>query len=130
MTANFLLPDARFETCLVCYGDTGTGKSTIAEGIVSALGPDLVRQLGMSQICDPKGYHVPKLQGAAVSIGTELDSLEVAESSNFKAIVSGKPIETRAIYCEHSRCGPHASYGFSRTIFLGSGMEQKLSYAG
>ena len=99
-TANFLLPDARFETCLVCHGDAGTGKSTIAEGIVSALGPDLVRQLGMSQICDPKGYHVPKLQGAAVNIGTELDSLEVAESSNFKAIVSGEAIEARAIYGE------------------------------
>jgi P4 family phage/plasmid primase-like protien len=98
--ANFLLPDARFESCLVCHGDAGSGKSTIAEGITAALGSDLVRQLGMAQICDPKGYHVPKLQGAAVNIGTELDSLEVSESSNFKAIVSGEAIEARAIYGE------------------------------
>jgi phage/plasmid-associated DNA primase len=36
----------------------------------------------------------------AVNIGTELDSLEVAESSNFKAIVSGEAIEARPIYGE------------------------------
>jgi putative DNA primase/helicase len=98
---NFLLPDSRFETCLVCYGTAGTGKSTIAEGIIATtLGRDIIRQLSMAQIWDPKGYSVPKLRGAAVNIGTELESLELDDSSNFTRIVSGEAIEARQIYSE------------------------------
>jgi P4 family phage/plasmid primase-like protien len=98
---NFLLPDSRFETCLVCYGTAGTGKSTIAEGIIATtLGRDIIRQLSMAQIWDPKGYSVPKLRGAAVNIGTELESLELDDSSNFTRIVSGEAIEARQIYGE------------------------------
>src|SRR5262249_53024801 len=52
----------------------------------------------MSQICDPKSYHIPKLKFAAVNLGTELDAVELGDSTTFKAIVSGEPIEARPIY--------------------------------
>lgn len=52
----------------------------------------------MGQLCDPKGYHVPKLKRAAVNLGTELDSLEVEDGGVFKALVSGEEIQAREIY--------------------------------
>ena len=95
---NFLLPDCRFETALVGYGEAGRGKSTLAEPLGEALGRALVPRLTMGQICDPKSYHVPKLKFAAVNLGTELDAVELGDSATFKAIVSGEPIEARPIY--------------------------------
>jgi P4 family phage/plasmid primase-like protien len=97
-SGNILLPDCRFEVALVDYGEAGHGKSTVAEATANALGSDLVTRLTMSQICDAKGYHVPVLRHAAVNLGTELDAVELDESSAFKAIVSGEAIEARPIW--------------------------------
>ena len=97
-TGNFLFPDCRFETALCCYGEAGRGKSTVADPVVSALGMDLVCRLSMSQVCDPRSYHLPKLKFAAVNLGTELTTADIAESGNFKTLVSGEPIEARPIY--------------------------------
>lgn len=95
---NFLLPDCQFETALVCYGEAGRGKSTVADPVASALGLDLVSRLSMSQVCDPRSYHLPALRFAAVNLGTELTTADIAESGNFKTLVSGEPIEARPIY--------------------------------
>lgn len=99
-SANFLLPDCRHEVALVCFGEAGCGKSTLAEPISAALGGDLVTRLTMQQICDPRSYHLPKLRFAAVNLGTELDTLAIEESANFKTLVSGEPVEARPIYAE------------------------------
>jgi P4 family phage/plasmid primase-like protien len=95
---NFLYPDSRHETALVCYGEAGRGKSTVADPVASALGLDLVSRLSMSQVCDPRSYHLPALRFAAVNLGTELTAADIAESGNFKTLVSGEPIEARPIY--------------------------------
>lgn len=95
---SLLYPSCKYEAALVCYGPGGTGKSSIAEPIASLFGPELVERIGMSNICDPKGYYLPKLKHVAVNLGTELDALEVGESGNFKALVSGENIAVRPIY--------------------------------
>jgi P4 family phage/plasmid primase-like protien len=95
---NFLFPDCRFETALVCYGEAGRGKSTVADPVAAALGLDLVSRLSMSQVCDPRSYHLPALHFVAVNLGTELTTADIAESGNFKTLVSGEPIEARPIY--------------------------------
>jgi putative DNA primase/helicase len=95
---NFLWPDCRFEVALVCYGEAGRGKSTVAESIAAALGMDLVGRLSLCQICDPKGYYLPTVRFAAVNLGTELDVINIEESANFKTLVSGEPVEVRPIY--------------------------------
>lgn len=95
---NFLYPDCRHEVALCCYGEAGRGKSTIADPVAAALGMDLVCRLSMSQVCDPRSYHLPKLKFAAVNLGTELTTADIAESGNFKTLVSGEPIEARPIY--------------------------------
>jgi P4 family phage/plasmid primase-like protien len=95
---NVLLPSCQYEAALVCYGEGGSGKSTIASGVTAALGENLVTSVTLSQICDPKSYHLPKLRFAAVNLGTELDAVPMEDSANFKLMVSGEPIEAREIY--------------------------------
>jgi P4 family phage/plasmid primase-like protien len=93
-----LIPDSRHEAALVCYGPAGTGKSTLAEAIAAALGPDLVARLSMKQLCDSSGYHLPKLHHVAVNLGTELDSVEIEDGGIFKTLCSGEAIQVRPIY--------------------------------
>lgn len=95
---NFLYPDARFESALVCYGEGSRGKSTLADPVAAALGTGLVSRLSMTQLCDPKSYSLPSLRFSAVNLGTELTTADIAESGNFKTIVSGEEIEVRPIY--------------------------------
>jgi putative DNA primase/helicase len=95
---NILLPDARFETALVCIGGAGTGKSTLAEAVGGALGQGVVMQSSLQQICSANGYHLPGLRHSLVNLGTELNATEMADSSVFKSLVSGEAIEAREIY--------------------------------
>jgi len=97
-----LYPDCKqHEVFLICYGPGGTGKSTLADAIVNAFSDDvLVTRLSLAQICSsgPGSYSLPSLQTALVNLGTELDTVEMDESVNFKRLVSGEPIVARSIY--------------------------------
>jgi putative DNA primase/helicase len=95
---NVLFPSSQHEASLICYGAAGTGKSTIALAIAAALGPDLVQHLTLSQLCDPRSYSLPKLWYAALNLGTEINTLALDDSTNFKQLVSGEPVEARPIY--------------------------------
>jgi len=53
----------------------------------------------MSQICNPDSFSLSRLNYACVNLGTELQSLAVEESGNYKAIISGEDIDVRPIYC-------------------------------
>lgn len=97
---NFLWPDARFEVCLVCHGPAGTGKSTLAEPIISALGESLVQSLSLGQICHPQATFIHALQFTAVNLGTELDALETPDSQNFKLLVSGERVTANPKYLD------------------------------
>ncbi|MGA7127365.1 MAG: phage/plasmid primase, P4 family, partial [Chthoniobacterales bacterium] len=93
-----LYPACSFEAALVCYGDGGTGKSTIAGGIRAALGADLVKSLTLLQICDPKSFHLVNLRNAAVNLSAELDALPVKGAENFKLLVSGEQVSADRKY--------------------------------
>jgi P4 family phage/plasmid primase-like protien len=87
-----LFPDCRYESVLVSYGDTGTGKSTLAEGVRAVLGKDLVRALSLVQICDPKTFHLSQLRNVALNLSTELNALPILDANNFKLLASGELI--------------------------------------
>jgi putative DNA primase/helicase len=87
-----LYPSCCFEAAAVWYGDGGTGKSTVSDGIRVMLGDDLVRCLSLLQICDPKSFHLVNLRNAAVNICTELDALPIVGADNFKLLVSGEQV--------------------------------------
>ncbi len=92
---------AQHEIFLLCYGEGGTGKSTMAEAILATLGdPTLVKSLSMNQLCTSGqgAYSLPGLRYALLNIGTELDTVEMDESTNFKRLISGESLEVRDIY--------------------------------
>lgn len=99
---SILEPSSRLEAALACFGSSGTGKSTlINDGIAEAVGGQgagTVTRTSLRQLCDPKSYSLPKLEFSIMNIITEGDALEVEESSNFKVLVSGEPVECREIY--------------------------------
>jgi putative DNA primase/helicase len=95
-----LLPNCEKELFLICYGPSGTGKSTIAETMCRVLGEDpMVASLTLSQLCaGEKAYSLPKLQYAIVNMGTELDTVDVEDASALKRLVSGEAVEARNIF--------------------------------
>lgn len=98
---NTFIPDARYETSPVLYGEAGAGKDTIMASPMALFGPQergLITNFSIAQICDPKSYALPQLQFAAVNVCTELNSKEVEDSSIFKTIVSGGSVPARQIY--------------------------------
>jgi len=94
-----LYPSLRFRLSLVNYGPSTTGKSTIWEnGIGAAIGTGLKKNLSLSDICSTTGYSIPSLQHALLNVGGELDADELGQSSRFKLLVGGEPLEVRMIY--------------------------------
>jgi P4 family phage/plasmid primase-like protien len=110
--ASIFIPDSRFEAALCCYGQTGTGKSTLMEGILATLGSEICKSLSLSQLCDTECYALPKLQYAMLNISTELDALEL-DSEQFKKLVSGEPMVVRQIYEQ-----PYEMRSSSKYVFL------------
>jgi P4 family phage/plasmid primase-like protien len=96
-----LYPSCKYEIFLISHGGGGTGKSTISDGVMEVIGGKPMKTvLSMAQICaEGQGaYSLPSLQYAMVNMGTELDTVDIGDSANFKRIVSGEPIEVRPIY--------------------------------
>jgi phage/plasmid-associated DNA primase len=73
---------------LCCYGETGTGKSTLFEGIQAMLGKGPCQALSLAELCDQKSYNAPDLEFAMLNLSTELNALELT-SDRFKQLVSG-----------------------------------------
>jgi putative DNA primase/helicase len=106
---NFLLPDCRFETVLVCYGEAACGKSTLADPVTDIFGNDddgLMTHLSLAQICEEDSRYLAKIRNASVNLGTEVQGLEIGDSGILKQIVSGEAIEARNLYCNSFKAKP------------------------
>lgn len=96
-----LFPSCCHEVFLISHGKGGSGKSTISDAIMEVIGgKPLKTVLSLAQICaEGQGaYSLPSLQYATVNMGTELDTVDIGDSANFKRLVSGEPVEVRPIY--------------------------------
>jgi phage/plasmid-associated DNA primase len=94
-----LYPGCDLEVALFCYGASGTSKTTLwAHGIGATLGRSLVTFVKLSQICGGHGYSIPRLERAALNLGSETAAGELIESDNFKLLVEGASMEVRSIY--------------------------------
>ncbi len=93
-----LMPNCDLHAALICHGQGGTGKSTVWGAIANTLGSELVLHVSLRQLCDGRNYSVPRLRFAALNVGTEAPSGELAESDMLKSLICGEPVEARAIY--------------------------------
>jgi P4 family phage/plasmid primase-like protien len=107
--ASVLVPDCRWETALCCFGETGTGKSTLFEGIQAMLGKGPCQALSLTELCDQKSYNAPDLQFAMLNLSTELNALELT-SDRFKQLVSGERVPVRPIYASPYYIDPTCKY--------------------
>lgn len=113
-----LFPSNRHEVFLISHGGGGSGKSTISDAMMEVIGGKPCRTvLSMAQICaEGQGaYSLPSLQYALVNMGTELDTVAIGDSANFKRVVSGEPIEVRPIYGE-----PHSMTNYTVKLWFNS----------
>ena len=93
-----MMPSCKYESVMVFFGPSGTGKSTIAEAIANALGPGLVCAASLEELCKKGSYTLSMLDHNMLNLGTELTGTEIEESANFKKLVSGEAMTVRDIY--------------------------------
>jgi P4 family phage/plasmid primase-like protien len=96
--ASVLFPSNKFEVALCAFGPGGTSKSTLANALHAALGSPATQFLTLKEICDDKGYGVPMLRRAMLNVSTELDTVLLENSDNFKRLISGEYFTAREIY--------------------------------
>jgi phage/plasmid-associated DNA primase len=69
-----LIPNCRFESALVCIGETGTGKSTAIKPIEEIFGSNC-STFSMADLCNPNGYKLAMLHNKMINITTELQAI-------------------------------------------------------
>jgi len=85
------------EKALILYGTGANGKSVMFDIVTALLGRSNITSYSLESLCDDRGYHRAMIGDALLNFCTEVSSKRI-ESSYFKALVSGEPIEARLPY--------------------------------
>jgi len=86
----------KLEKCLVLYGSGANGKSVFFDIIIALLGVENISNFSLQSLTDNNGYTRANLSGKLINYSSELSSK--MNTSFFKMLVSGEPIEARQIY--------------------------------
>ena len=98
-SAYTLYPANDIQVFLICYGESGTSKTTIWHGYTSAIGEASITRIGFPELCgNGNGYSLPSLERTALNLGAEAPQGELQESDVLKLLVEGAPIKVRSIY--------------------------------
>ena len=84
------------EKALILYGTGANGKSVFFEIVSALLGNQNTSNYSLQSLTDSTGYYRAKLANKLVNYGSEINGR--LESSLFKQMVSGEPIEARLPY--------------------------------
>ena len=84
------------EKALILYGTGANGKSVFFEIVSALLGDQNTCNYSLQSLTDSSGYYRAKLANKLVNYGSEINGR--LESSLFKQMVSGEPIEARLPY--------------------------------
>jgi putative DNA primase/helicase len=86
----------KVEKALILYGLGANGKSVIFEIVNALLGDANISSYSLQSLTNGNGYYRAKLGNKLVNYSSEINSK--LESSLFKQIVSGEPVEARLPY--------------------------------
>lgn len=86
----------KLEKALILFGDGHNGKSVMFDIIMKILGPENVSNFSLQSLTDDKGYHRSLLTGKLLNYASEISTK--LNTTTFKMLVSGEPIEARQIY--------------------------------
>lgn len=88
----------KLEKALILYGTGANGKSVFFEIVNALLGNDNVSSYSLQSLTNENGYYRAKLANKLVNYASEINGR--LETSIFKQIVSGEPVEARLPYGE------------------------------
>ncbi len=100
----------KLEKTLLLYGSGANGKSVFFEIVNALLGKDNVTSYSLQSLTNESGYFRAKLANALVNYASEINGK--LETSIFKQLVSGEPVEARLPYGE-----PFTLTQYARLIF-------------
>ena len=86
----------KLEKALILFGDGKNGKSCFYDVVMSVLGSENTCSYSLQSLTDEKGYHRSMLTGKLVNYASELSTK--LNTTTFKQLVSGEPIDARQIY--------------------------------
>lgn len=86
----------KLEKILLLYGSGANGKSVLFEIVSALLGPENLSNYSLQSLTNEKGYQRAKLENKLVNYASEINGK--LETSFFKQLVSGEPIEARLPY--------------------------------
>lgn len=100
----------KLEKALILFGTGGNGKSVFFDIIDALVGNENVSKFTLKSLTDSKGYHRAKLSNKLVNYASEIG--KSMETSLFKQLVSGEPVEARLPYRD-----PFTLTNYAKLIF-------------
>lgn len=101
-----LTPETKHEIAIWFYGEKGSGKSTLIEGITKMLGPR-AGSLGLAEI-ERSRFAFSELPGKTLVVSTENPDSYLKMTHTLNALISGEPIRVEEKYQEAVTIRPHA----------------------
>jgi len=111
----------KLEKMLFCYGSGANGKSVLFEIVKALLGNDNVCNYSLQSLTDQTGYYRANLANYLVNYASEING--DMESSYFKALSSGEPVEARHIYGK-----PFTIRNYAKFIFNGNTLPKNAEH--
>jgi putative DNA primase/helicase len=118
----FIQPSVlKLEKTLFNYGSGANGKSVFFEISTALLGEENVSNYALQGLTDKTGYNRAKLANTLVNYASEINGS--LESSYFKQLVSGEPVEARLPYGE-----PFILKDYAKLIFNGNTLPKEVEH--
>lgn len=113
--------ELKFEKALFLYGSGANGKSVVYEVVNALLGRENVSNYSLQSLTDKTGYYRASLQNKLVNYASEING--TLESSFFKQLVSGEPVEARLPYG-----APFILENYAKMIFNGNTLPTNVEH--
>jgi putative DNA primase/helicase len=101
----------KLEKSLILYGSGANGKSILFEIVTALLGPANVSNYSLQSLTNEAGYQRAKLANILLNYASEISTK--MDSTLFKQLVSGEPIEARLPYGEPFMLKDYAKLAFN-----------------
>jgi putative DNA primase/helicase len=115
----------KLEKSLILFGTGANGKSVFFDIITALLGPNNVSNFSLQSLTNESGYHRAKLANMLVNYASEISPR--MDSTVFKQLVSGEPVEARLPYGQPFTLADYAKLIFN-TNELPKDVEQNEAF--
>ena len=118
----FIQPNVlKLEKTLFCYGTGANGKSVFFEIVRALLGTENISNYSLQSLTDSTGYYRASLANKLVNYASEINGN--LETSVFKQLVSGEPVEARLPYGQ-----PFILSNYAKMIFNGNTLPKDVEH--